>query len=103
MVGDAFGSLSVPWHLATPSSSSDVDRVLRPDGVYVQNVIDYPPLRFARAELRTLQEHFEHVAVLVPSSVLDGVYGGNLVLVASDRRSTPPRCERPPGRPASSS
>ena len=41
--------------------------MLRPDGVYVLNIIDYPPLRFARAELRTLQEHFEHVAVLAPS------------------------------------
>ena len=29
----------------------EVHRVLRPDGVYVLNIIDYPPLRFVRAEL----------------------------------------------------
>ncbi|HEX3455131.1 MAG TPA: fused MFS/spermidine synthase [Gaiellaceae bacterium] len=85
VVSDAFGSLSVPWHLATTEFMGEVQRVLRPDGVYVLNVIDYPPLRFARAELRTLQDHFEHVAVLAPSYVLDGDDGGNLVLVASHR------------------
>ena len=85
VVSDAFGSLSVPWHLATTEFIGEVQRVLRPDGVYVLNIIDYPPSRFARAELRTLQEHFAHVAVLAPSYVLDGKDGGNLVLVASEQ------------------
>jgi spermidine synthase len=85
VVSDAFGSLSVPWHLATTEFIAEVKRVIRPDGVYVLNTIDYPPLRFARAELRTLQEHFAHVAVVAPAYALDGVDGGNLVLVASDR------------------
>ena len=49
VVGDAFGSLSVPWHLTTREFLREVDRVLRPRGVYVQNVIDYPTFRFARA------------------------------------------------------
>jgi SAM-dependent methyltransferase len=49
VVGDAFGSLSVPWHLTTREFLGEVDRVLRPGGVYVQNVIDYPSFRFARA------------------------------------------------------
>ena len=30
VVGDAFGGLSVPWHLATREFVADVDRVLRP-------------------------------------------------------------------------
>ncbi len=84
VVGDAFGSLSVPWHLATREFVADVDRVLRPDGVYVANVIDYPPFRFARAELATFRERFEHVAVVAPSGSFAGLYGGNLVLVASN-------------------
>ncbi|MFI5046522.1 MAG: fused MFS/spermidine synthase [Acidimicrobiia bacterium] len=83
VVSDAFGSLSVPWHLATTEFIGQVQRVLRPGGVYVLNIIDYPPSRFARAELRTLQAHFPHVAVMAPSYVLDGTDGGNLVLVAS--------------------
>ena len=85
VVSDAFGSLSVPWHLTTTEFIDEVQRVLRPDGVYVLNVIDYPPLRFVRAELRTLQEHFRYVGAIAPASVFDGDFGGNVVLVASDR------------------
>ena len=46
--------------------------MLRPDGVYVLNVIDYPPFRFARAELATFQEQFEYVAAIAPQSIFDG-------------------------------
>jgi spermidine synthase len=84
VVSDAFSSLSVPWHLTTNEFVGDVQRVLRPSGVYVLNVIDYPPFRFARAELRTLQERFGSVAAIAPSATFDGVYGGNLVLVAAE-------------------
>ena len=59
--------------------------MLRPGGLYIANVIDYPSFRFARAELATFREQFEYVAVIAPQSVFDGIYGGNLVLVASDR------------------
>src|SRR5262245_52915675 len=85
VVGDAFGSLSVPWHLSTREFVRDVHRVLRPEGLYVANVIDYPPFRFARAELATFREQFKWLAVIAPKPTLDGVFGGNLVLVASNR------------------
>jgi hypothetical protein len=52
--------------------------------VYVLNIIDYPPLRFVRSELRTLQEHFSYVAAIGPSYVLEGDDGGNVVLVAAN-------------------
>jgi MFS family permease len=84
VVGDAFASLSVPWHLATREFVADIDRVLTPGGLYVANVIDYPPFRFARAELATFRGQFDHVAVIGPSGSFDGSFGGNLVLVASD-------------------
>ena len=41
VVGDAFGGVSVPWHLTTREAMSDVRRVLTPDGVYVANLIDH--------------------------------------------------------------
>jgi hypothetical protein len=59
--------------------------VLRPGGVYVLNVIDNPPLAFARAEIATLLAAFDDVAVLAPPPTLAGESGGNLVLAASDR------------------
>ena len=63
-----------------------------PDGVYVQNVIDYPTFRFARAQLATLREQFEYVAAIAPQSSFDGDFGGNVVLVASHRAA---RSQRP--------
>ncbi|HEX6382021.1 MAG TPA: fused MFS/spermidine synthase, partial [Acidimicrobiia bacterium] len=74
-----------PWHLTTREFLSDVKRVMRPDGLYVLNLIDYPPLRFARGEAVTLAAVFSHVAVLAPPSSLAGDQGGNFVLAASDR------------------
>jgi MFS family permease len=85
VVGDAFGDLSVPWHLTTREFLTDLRRVLRPDGVYVLNLIDYTPLRFARAETATLAAVFPHVAVLAPSSLVASRQGGNFVLAASGR------------------
>ena len=84
VIGDAFGGQAVPWHLTTRELIEDVARVLRPDGVYAINLIDYPPLGFARAEVATLRTIFDHVAVLAPPARLAGNEGGNFVLVASD-------------------
>jgi spermidine synthase len=84
VVGDAFGSLAVPWHLATEEMVREVRRVLRPGGTYTANVIDFPPLDFVRAETATVRAVFAHVALLAPPAALAGDVGGNFVLVASD-------------------
>lgn len=85
VVGDAFGSLAVPWHLTTREMVAEVRRVLRPGGTYALNVIDFPPLAFAEAETATLLEAFASVALLAPPETVAGDAGGNLVLVASDQ------------------
>lgn len=84
VVGDAFGGVSVPWHLTTSQALEDVRRALDEDGLYVANLIDHGELAFARAET------FEHVALLgKPADIgLDptaSTIGGNLVVVASGR------------------
>ncbi|HEY0697084.1 MAG TPA: fused MFS/spermidine synthase [Micromonospora sp.] len=84
VVGDAFGHLVVPWHLATREMVAEVRRVTRPGGVYAQNVIDYPPLRFIRAEVATVAAEFRHVALIAPPAALRGAQGANFVIVASD-------------------
>src|SRR5262249_34272780 len=84
VVSDAFSNLSVPWHLTTTEFVGDVQRVLRPDGLYLLNLIDRGNLRFVRAELRTLEDHFAHVALVSPGGALGGSYASNFVLVASD-------------------
>ena len=54
LIGDAFGHLVVPWHLATVELTRDVHRVLRADGVYALNAIDRGGLRFVKAEVATI-------------------------------------------------
>ena len=84
VVGDAFGSLSVPWHLATREFLLDVRRVLRPGGMVLINVIDNGRKRFLAAEARTLATVFPHTALLAISAQLPDHGGGNFVLVGSD-------------------
>ena len=84
-VGDAFAGLSVPWHLTTLEFARAVRSKLQPGGLYVLNVIDHPPLRFARAEAATLLRVFGHVVVVARPETMAGEQGGNLVLAASDR------------------
>ncbi|MEW2381083.1 fused MFS/spermidine synthase [Micromonospora sp. NPDC047707] len=84
VVGDAFGHLVVPWHLATREMAAEIRRVTRPGGVYVQNVIDYPPMRFIRSEVATVAAEFRHVALIAPPAALAGEKGSNFLIVASD-------------------
>ncbi len=81
VVGDAFGSRAVPWHLATAEWIAEIRRVLRPGGLFAANVIDQPPLSLLRAEAATLLEQFADVRLVA----LPGPAGGNQVLLASDR------------------
>lgn len=88
VIGDAFGGVSVPWHLTTRAFAEEVRRVLRDDGVYAINMIDYGPRDFARAFVATLESTFTHVAVVAPPERLGPraePAGGNFVLVAADR------------------
>ncbi|MFI6014541.1 fused MFS/spermidine synthase [Streptomyces sp. NPDC051243] len=90
VVGDAFGGVSVPWHLTTVEAMTGIRRVLTEDGLYVANLIDHGDLAFARAEAATLGETFAHVALVgEPTDIgLDRTgtpEGGNLVVLASNR------------------
>ncbi|MDT6985373.1 fused MFS/spermidine synthase [Streptomyces lusitanus] len=90
VVGDAFGGVSVPWHLTTVEALTEVRRVLARDGLYVVNLIDHGEQAFAKAELATLREVFGHVALLgepvdIGLARSGAPAGGNVVAVASDR------------------
>lgn len=85
VVGDAFGGMTVPWHLTTREAIAEVRRVLTTDGLYAMNLIDRGPLAFARAAVATLQDSFDHVALAAEPDTLAMEDGGNLVAVASDR------------------
>jgi len=82
IVGDAFGSRAVPWHLATKEFMTDIERVLRPGGLYVANLIDAPTESFLRAETATMRTVMPVVGVMRGPSLVDG-FVGNAVAVAS--------------------
>lgn len=83
IIGDAFASRSVPWHLTTEEFLDEVDRVLSPDGLYVMNVIDGGSFDFARAEVGTLMSVFGTVQVIIPPEGLPERGVANVVLIAS--------------------
>lgn len=83
-IGDAFGGPAVPWHLTTREFVEEIKSRLTAGGVYALNLIDYPPLAFARAEAATIAHVFDHIAVIAPPAYLDATTGGNFVLVGSD-------------------
>jgi spermidine synthase len=87
VLGDAFGGVSVPWHLTTREMVREIARVLTEEGVYVINLLDYGPLGFARAEVATLTEAFDNVALATEADTLTQgeKAGGNLVVIASNR------------------
>lgn len=84
VVGDAFGNYSVPWHLATTEWLDEVKRVLEPGGLYALNVIDLGQLELLKAETATILDRFRDVRI-VTNGVLERPFGGNAVVLASDR------------------
>lgn len=83
IVGDAYSGDAVPWHLTTVEVMEEFRRLLRPDGLYVMNVIDGGDNQFVRAQLATLAERFDELVVIEPE---DGIPTNvvNQVLVAAN-------------------
>jgi spermidine synthase len=91
IIGDAFASRSVPWHLTTREFLTEAKRVLTADGLYVMNVIDGGEFDFARAEVATLKQVFGNVQVIIPPDGLPARGVANVILIASN--SELPRLE----------
>jgi spermidine synthase len=85
VIGDAYSSDSVPWHLATVEWMEEVRRILKPGGIYMQNILDFRPLELARAEAATLLDTFADVRFVTFREAGGPLYGGSMVLFASDR------------------
>jgi MFS family permease len=91
VVGDAFSGLTVPWQLMTTQWLEEVRRVLRPNGVYMLNMIDLRPLALLRAEAATLLRSFADVRMITEAASDGGPAGGNEVLLASNGPLPPPK------------
>ncbi len=82
VVGDAFGSRALPWHLATEEFITEIARVLRPGGLYVANVIDEPGQHFLRAEVATIAAVLPYVVVVQGPQASTGRLGNSVIVAA---------------------
>ncbi|MEW6664732.1 MAG: fused MFS/spermidine synthase [Thermodesulfobacteriota bacterium] len=84
--GDAFNDLTVPYHLTTKEFAVLLKRLLKPDGLFMANVIDnFSKGLFLPAYLRTLEEVFGkgNVNVVTVSSDYEDMRTGTYVVLAS--------------------
>jgi spermidine synthase len=82
--GDAFNDLSVPYHLTTVEFNRIVANRLKPDGVYLSNVIDrFEGGEFLKAEANALRAVFPHVYIFGRSEAFLPFDRNTYVLMAS--------------------
>ncbi|MGW4502959.1 spermidine synthase [Micromonospora sp. NPDC004336] len=85
VLADIYRAARMPGHVATVEFAAEVARTLRPDGVYLVNVTDLPPLVFARVQAATLRAVFADVCLVADRRMLRGRRYGNVVLAAAPR------------------
>lgn len=85
VVLDVFRGGEVATELATVEFVRQLDRVMRPGGLYATNIWDGDELDFALRATASISAVFPHVAVFGEAGVLMKMRPGNLVVVASSR------------------
>jgi spermidine synthase len=65
VLGDAFADIAIPYHLVTKEFNELVRDHLKPDGMYLVNIVDGVHYDFLRSYIRTLQQTFPQVRLLV--------------------------------------
>jgi spermidine synthase len=73
----------MPPHVSTVTFAAEVARVLRPDGIYLVNVTDLPPLVITRVQVATLRTAFADICAVADRRMLRGRRYGNVVLAAA--------------------
>ncbi|MEU8154130.1 fused MFS/spermidine synthase [Micromonospora sp. NPDC048986] len=85
VIADIYRAARMPRHVRTVEFAAEVARSLRPDGLYLVNVTDLPPLVGTRVQVATLRAVYADVCVLGDRRMLRGRRYGNLVLAATSR------------------
>ncbi len=72
ILGDSFNHFCVPYHLTTFEFTEKFSRLMKPDGIYMLNMIDmYQPGLFLGATVRTLECVFPYVYVFSATGHLE--------------------------------
>lgn len=83
VVVDVFSGSQTPPHVTSVEFHRLIARLLAPSGVVVVNIADGRELRFAKSQLATLGEVYDHIAGIADTGFLKGRRSGNLVGVGS--------------------
>lgn len=83
VVLDAFHGGRVPPEVTTLEFLTHVARVLKPTGVFLVNLADGPPLRYAARVVETIRRVLPHLLVVADPAVLKRRRFGNIVIAAS--------------------
>ncbi|MFF5173437.1 spermidine synthase [Micromonospora sp. NPDC000089] len=83
VLSDIYRAARMPAHVAGREFAAEVARTLRPDGIYLVNVTDLPPLVFTRVQAATLRSVFADVCLVADRRMLRGRRYGNVVLAAA--------------------
>ncbi len=82
--GDAFNDLSIPYHLTTVEFNRIVARRLKPDGVYLTNIIDkFEGGEFLKAEANALRAVFPYVYIFGRGAAFQPFDRNTYVVMAS--------------------
>jgi spermidine synthase len=82
--GDAFNDLSVPYHLTTVEFNRIIASRLKPNGLYLSNIIDrFEGGEFLKAEANALRAVFPHVYIFGRGSAFEPFDRNTFVLMAS--------------------
>lgn len=84
VVVDVFAGARTPAHLTTVEFVDAVHRVLRPGGLVVMNIADTRDLVYARRQIATVADRFDHLLLVADPAMLKGRRYGNVVVAASD-------------------
>jgi spermidine synthase len=82
--GDAFNDLSIPYHLTTVEFNRIIASRLKPNGIYLSNIIDkFEGGEFLKAEANALRAVFPHVYMFGRSAAFQPFDRNTYVLMAS--------------------
>ncbi|MDG4823834.1 fused MFS/spermidine synthase [Asanoa sp. WMMD1127] len=94
VIVDVFAGARTPASVRSVEFVREAARVLHPDGRYLVNMTDGPPMALAKGQVATVSAVFAEAALVADSSVLRGRRFGNLVLTAANTALPTPELAR---------
>ncbi len=86
VIGDVYNDMSVPYHLTTLEFDNMIKDSLKPDGIYLMNIIDeYYRGKFLPTIIHTLKQTFSHVYLISDKDFYEYIFRNTYVIVATDR------------------